>query len=278
MPVSGLGNGCTAWQQGDKPVRPKGNQSWISLEDWCWSRSSNSLATWWEEPTHWKRSCCWERLKAGGDTNNRGWDGWVYHWLNGHEFEHTPGDSKGQGSLACCHPWDRKESDRQILATEPQRGARKLGSRWTVLQRLFWRPVGCGRMGWGSGSTPWAKGPSEVRGARGILVQLMMCRTFAVKGFPTRETTAGMWRGTIRRAVHRAEGWGPRTWLCWKRRQPESPCCLRLDQRAHRPGGQETSSEAKPFSLNPHQGSKTPAHYQGKVQPKSLKTRAGFAL
>ena len=31
--------------------------------------------------------------------------------LNGHEFEQTPGDSEGQGSLACCSPWGRKESD-----------------------------------------------------------------------------------------------------------------------------------------------------------------------
>ena len=36
--------------------------------------------------------------------------GW-YHVLNGHEFEHTPGDGEGQGSLACCSSWDRKESD-----------------------------------------------------------------------------------------------------------------------------------------------------------------------
>ena len=31
--------------------------------------------------------------------------------LKGHEFEHTPGDCEGQGSLACCSPWGRKESD-----------------------------------------------------------------------------------------------------------------------------------------------------------------------
>ena len=36
--------------------------------------------------------------------------GW-HHRLNGHEFEQTPGDSEGQGSLVCCNPWDRKESD-----------------------------------------------------------------------------------------------------------------------------------------------------------------------
>ena len=30
-------------------------------------------------------------------------------WLNGHEFEHAPGDSEGQGSLVCCSPWGCKE-------------------------------------------------------------------------------------------------------------------------------------------------------------------------
>ena len=34
--------------------------------------------------------------------------GWL-HWVNGHEFEQTLGDSGGQGILACCSPWDRKE-------------------------------------------------------------------------------------------------------------------------------------------------------------------------
>ena len=36
--------------------------------------------------------------------------GW-HHQLDGHEFEHAPGDGDGQGSLACCGPWGRKESD-----------------------------------------------------------------------------------------------------------------------------------------------------------------------
>ena len=36
--------------------------------------------------------------------------GW-HHWLNGHEFEQTPGDSEGQGSRTCCSSWGRKESD-----------------------------------------------------------------------------------------------------------------------------------------------------------------------
>ena len=36
--------------------------------------------------------------------------GW-HHQPNGPEFEQTPGNGEGQGSLACCSPWDRKESD-----------------------------------------------------------------------------------------------------------------------------------------------------------------------
>ena len=34
--------------------------------------------------------------------------GW-HHYLNGHEFETALGDGEGQGSLACCSPWDIKE-------------------------------------------------------------------------------------------------------------------------------------------------------------------------
>ena len=35
----------------------------------------------------------------------------LHHQLNGHDFEQGPGDDKGQGSLVCCRPWGRKESD-----------------------------------------------------------------------------------------------------------------------------------------------------------------------
>ena len=35
------------------------------------------LATWCEELTHWKRSWCWERLKAKAEGGDRGWDGWM---------------------------------------------------------------------------------------------------------------------------------------------------------------------------------------------------------
>ena len=40
-------------------------------------RRDNTGTTWCEELTHWKRPWCWERLKVGGEGNDRGWDGWM---------------------------------------------------------------------------------------------------------------------------------------------------------------------------------------------------------
>ena len=54
---------------------------------------------------------CWERLKAGGEGDDRGWDGWMASPLSGHEFGWTLGVGDGQGGLACCGSWGRKESD-----------------------------------------------------------------------------------------------------------------------------------------------------------------------
>ena len=46
-----------------KPVNLKLTLN-IHWKDWCWTCSSNTLATWFKEPTHWKRPWCWEGLKA----------------------------------------------------------------------------------------------------------------------------------------------------------------------------------------------------------------------
>ena len=49
----------------------------ISWKDWYWSWNSNTLATWCKELTHLKRPWCWDRLKVGGEGDDRGWDGWM---------------------------------------------------------------------------------------------------------------------------------------------------------------------------------------------------------
>ena len=49
----------------------------VHWKNWCWSWNSNTLATWCEELTHLRRPWCWERLRAGGEGDDRGWDGWM---------------------------------------------------------------------------------------------------------------------------------------------------------------------------------------------------------
>ena len=94
-----------------KPVNPKGNQPWIftgktdaeapilwppDVKSWLIGKDPNAAKDWGQ--------------KEKGATENElvGW----HHSLNGHEFEQTPGDSEGQGTLMCCSLWGGKESDR----------------------------------------------------------------------------------------------------------------------------------------------------------------------
>ena len=83
----------------------------IHWKDWCWSWSSNTLASWCEEltklPKERDAGKDWRQEEKGKTEDEMvGW----HHQFNGHEFERFPGDSEGQGSLACCSPWGRKES------------------------------------------------------------------------------------------------------------------------------------------------------------------------
>ena len=64
--------------QGD-PISPSSRRSVLNIhwKDWWWSWNSNKLATWCKELTHWKRPWCWERWKAGGEGDDKGWDVWM---------------------------------------------------------------------------------------------------------------------------------------------------------------------------------------------------------
>ena len=58
-----------------------------------------------------EKTLIWKRLKAGGEgVKEDEMVGW-HHQLNGHEFASTPGVGDGQGGLACCSPWGRREVD-----------------------------------------------------------------------------------------------------------------------------------------------------------------------
>ena len=86
----------------------------IHWKDWCWSWNSNTLATCWEELSHWKRLWCWEGVEAGGEGDNRGWDGWMASltrwmqvWVNSGSWWWTgrPGVLWFMGSQRVRHHW-----------------------------------------------------------------------------------------------------------------------------------------------------------------------------
>ena len=100
--------------QGD-PTSPFWRKSVLGVhwKDWCWSWNSNTLATWCEELTHWKRPWCWERLKTG-EGDDRGWDGWmasptrwIWVWVDSRSWWWTgrPGMLQFMGWQRVRHDW-----------------------------------------------------------------------------------------------------------------------------------------------------------------------------
>ena len=86
----------------------------IQWKDWCWSWNSNTLATWCEKLTSWKRPWCWERLKAEEEWDNRGWDGWmasptrwacVWAYSGSCWWMRKPGVLQSMGSQRVRHDW-----------------------------------------------------------------------------------------------------------------------------------------------------------------------------
>ena len=95
-----------------KPVNAEGNQPWIFI-----GRTDAEA----EAPILWQPDVKSQLIRKNPDAG-KDWRqeekemteyemvGW-HHWLNGHESEQALGDGEGQGSLACCSPWGRKELD-----------------------------------------------------------------------------------------------------------------------------------------------------------------------
>ena len=103
--------------QGD-PTSPSYRRSVLGVhwKDWC--QSSSILSTWYEEPAYWKRPWCWERLRAGGEGDDRGWDGWMasltqwtWVWASSGRWWWTgkPGVLQSMGSQRVRHDWVTKQ-------------------------------------------------------------------------------------------------------------------------------------------------------------------------
>ena len=107
------GVGEDSWEslglQGD-PTSPKGAQSWVFI-----GRTDVEAETPILWPPDTKSRLIWKDPDAGKDWGQEekrmtGWDDWMASPINGHEFGWTPGVGDGQGGLACCNSWGRKES------------------------------------------------------------------------------------------------------------------------------------------------------------------------
>ena len=95
-----------------QPVHPKGNQSWIFIGR---TDAEAEAAILWppdakgqligKDPDAWRD--CGQEEKGTTEDEMAGW----HHQLDAHESEWTPGVGDGQGGLACCNSWGRKESD-----------------------------------------------------------------------------------------------------------------------------------------------------------------------
>ena len=95
-----------------KTINPNGNKSWIFI-----GRTDAEAEAPILRPHDAKSQIIGKYLDAENDWEQKekgmtedeiiGW----HHWLNGHEFEQTLGDSEGQRSLACCSPWGHRESN-----------------------------------------------------------------------------------------------------------------------------------------------------------------------
>ena len=102
-----------------KQANPKGNQPWIFI-----GRTEAEAPILWppdaknKELTPWKRSWCWERLKAGGEGGDRGWDGWMesptqwtWVWANSRRQWRTgkAGMLQSMGLQGVGHDWVTKQ-------------------------------------------------------------------------------------------------------------------------------------------------------------------------
>ena len=123
-----------------QPVHPKGDQSWVFI-----GRTDAEAETPLLWPPHTKSWLIWKDPDAGkewgrekkGTTDDKmvGW----HHWLNGHGFGWTPRVGDGQGGLACCNSWGRKELDTteqlnwtELKSTQLKSSTNRISIHWTL--------------------------------------------------------------------------------------------------------------------------------------------------
>ena len=133
-------------ESGRLPGVGKGNP----LQYSCLENSMDKGAWWYEEPTHWERPWCWERLKAGGERDDRKWDNWMasptqwtWVWVNSRRWWRTrkPGVLQPMGSQRVGR-W-ATEQQKQKSQSQLNNGAQHtpLIACWCILNTQYRRSI-----------------------------------------------------------------------------------------------------------------------------------------
>ena len=127
----GKGQGCAFCHM--SKITLSLTQIWITtLYVLCLTRNGfNTLATWCEKQTHWKRPDDWERLKV--KAGDRGWDGWMasptqwtWIWANSWRWWRTE-------KPCLLHPWGHKELDMTKRLNNNKNDLGKWSSKWSCI-------------------------------------------------------------------------------------------------------------------------------------------------
>ena len=110
-----------------KPVNPKGDQSWIFIGRTDAEAEALILGLpKCKELTYWKRPWCWERLKVGGEGDNRGWDGcmssptqWTWVWVNSGSWWWTGRSAllQSMGLQRVGHDWVTEQQQQAVISS-----------------------------------------------------------------------------------------------------------------------------------------------------------------
>ena len=129
-----------------KPVNPKGNQLlWLFIGRTDAEAEAPVLwAIWCQEPPHWKRPWCWERLKAGGERDGRGLDGWMasptqctWVWASSGSWWWT---GRSMGSQRVRHDWATELNWQNFMQTTEFR--MMFTTRWKGRWEDVWKKPG----------------------------------------------------------------------------------------------------------------------------------------
>ena len=144
-------------------------------ELWC---SPHTLATWCEELTLWKRPWCWERLKAGEEGDNRGWDGWMssptqwtWIWVNSGSWWWTE-----------MHSWTWLSNWAELNWSWGEGG--DIGSTWKCWAGLSWVEGARPRQGKYLCSG-WKHWPSTTLNTYGLIYSITQKRQLSLETFAT---------------------------------------------------------------------------------------------